>query len=166
MLKDGVTGLLVPPADPRALSAGLLSLLGDTNRAREMGEAARRIAVDEYGKRVWAKKWEDLYLHELGLVRKADVTLRVPPWGSGELSGPGRKAQGGSSQLEDAWTDLLLQSPGATVFASYQWNSPGGDTSAMGTACMLLPSGQVKAGWWGWPLSCSLTWDRCENSSS
>ena len=33
----GVSGLLVPPRDPRATAQAIISLLGDPNRAREMG---------------------------------------------------------------------------------------------------------------------------------
>ncbi len=40
VLEDGVSGLLVPPADPSALARALDSLLGDPERARRIGEAA------------------------------------------------------------------------------------------------------------------------------
>ena len=45
VLEDGVSGLLVPPADPPALARALDSLLGDPERARRIGEAAARRAV-------------------------------------------------------------------------------------------------------------------------
>lgn len=45
VLEDGVSGLLVPPADPPALARALDSLLGDRERARRIGEAAARRAV-------------------------------------------------------------------------------------------------------------------------
>lgn len=41
VLEDGVTGLLVPPRDPRALGAALLELLGDPALRRRFGSAAR-----------------------------------------------------------------------------------------------------------------------------
>lgn len=37
IIQDGVTGLLVPPADPEMLAEALLSLLGDPERAEIMG---------------------------------------------------------------------------------------------------------------------------------
>lgn len=40
VLEDGVSGLLVPPADPPALARALDSLLADRERARRIGEAA------------------------------------------------------------------------------------------------------------------------------
>jgi glycosyltransferase involved in cell wall biosynthesis len=45
---DGVTGFLVPPADPARLAQAILALLSDPVRAREMGEAGRRRAEELY----------------------------------------------------------------------------------------------------------------------
>jgi glycosyltransferase involved in cell wall biosynthesis len=45
---DGVTGLVVPPADPAALAAALEALLRDPARRRAMGEAARIRYLDNY----------------------------------------------------------------------------------------------------------------------
>jgi glycosyltransferase involved in cell wall biosynthesis len=44
LVVDGETGVLVPPDDPDALADALADLLGDRDRAREMGEAAYRRA--------------------------------------------------------------------------------------------------------------------------
>jgi glycosyltransferase involved in cell wall biosynthesis len=45
LIVDGETGLLVPPNDPDALADALVDLLGDRDRARELGEAAYRRAL-------------------------------------------------------------------------------------------------------------------------
>lgn len=45
---DGETGLLVPPRDPAALAAGILALLGDAARRRELGANARRRVLAHY----------------------------------------------------------------------------------------------------------------------
>jgi glycosyltransferase involved in cell wall biosynthesis len=42
LIEDGVSGLLVPPADPRALAGALRTLTLDAERRRRMGQAARR----------------------------------------------------------------------------------------------------------------------------
>jgi glycosyltransferase involved in cell wall biosynthesis len=42
MVKDGETGLLVPPADPTALAGALSELLANPERARAMGQAGHR----------------------------------------------------------------------------------------------------------------------------
>jgi glycosyltransferase involved in cell wall biosynthesis len=41
-IEDGVTGVLVPPEQPRALRESLLELLGSAARRRVLGDAARR----------------------------------------------------------------------------------------------------------------------------
>jgi glycosyltransferase involved in cell wall biosynthesis len=37
---DGITGLLVPPANPAALAKAVIQLLDDTNQRRQFGAAA------------------------------------------------------------------------------------------------------------------------------
>lgn len=58
LVADGVTGHLVPPRDPRALARRLLALLGDRERAREMGRAAKT--------RVEAQFSFERFVHEAG----------------------------------------------------------------------------------------------------
>lgn len=67
LVVDGVTGLLVPPADPHALAGAILRCAEDPAFARRLGDSARRKAVREYGLRAWAGKWERLYRRELGI---------------------------------------------------------------------------------------------------
>lgn len=58
---DGVTGLLTPPGDPRALAAALAELLNNPPKARRMGAAARALAEREFRPaRVWQARL-DLY---------------------------------------------------------------------------------------------------------
>jgi D-inositol-3-phosphate glycosyltransferase len=45
---DGVTGLLVPPRQPRRIAEALAAILGDHDRRRAMGAAGRRRA-EEFG---------------------------------------------------------------------------------------------------------------------
>jgi len=48
MIEDGVTGILVPPADARALGDAIGALLRDPDRARALGLAARRQAAARF----------------------------------------------------------------------------------------------------------------------
>jgi spore coat protein SA len=45
---DGRTGLLVDPADPKALAKAICAVLGDREHARRMGEAGRERAVEKF----------------------------------------------------------------------------------------------------------------------
>ena len=47
-ISPGVNGLLVQPRDPRALATAMDRLLADPMLVRDMGEAARRTAVETY----------------------------------------------------------------------------------------------------------------------
>jgi len=44
-IREGETGLSVPPDDPEATAAAILSLLNDVDRRREMGHRARQLAL-------------------------------------------------------------------------------------------------------------------------
>jgi glycosyltransferase involved in cell wall biosynthesis len=54
-IEEGVTGLVVPPADPVALAAALLSLLNDPKRLAHMGHAARVRVLDRFGTAAFAE---------------------------------------------------------------------------------------------------------------
>jgi glycosyltransferase involved in cell wall biosynthesis len=47
VVDTGVTGLVVP-VDERALAAALATLEADRDRARAMGAAARKVALERY----------------------------------------------------------------------------------------------------------------------
>jgi glycosyltransferase involved in cell wall biosynthesis len=64
MVRPGVTGTLVPAGDTEALARAIQELLVDGTLCRHMGQAARRIALEEYTLERQARKYSDLY-HEL-----------------------------------------------------------------------------------------------------
>src|SRR3546814_12999273 len=47
MMRDGVTGILVPVKDQAALAAALQRLIDDAQLRRDMGDAGRRMVWDE-----------------------------------------------------------------------------------------------------------------------
>lgn len=51
-IREGETGLSVPPGDPEATAAAILSLLNDTDHRREMGQLARQLALSS----TWAER--------------------------------------------------------------------------------------------------------------
>ena len=48
VVQDGVTGLLVPPGDPGALSDAIVTLLRDPDLCRRMGQAGRKRVLAEF----------------------------------------------------------------------------------------------------------------------
>jgi glycosyltransferase involved in cell wall biosynthesis len=59
IIQDGVSGTLVPPADPTALAAGILRLLASD--LKEYGERARKIALEKFSLKRMITEYERLY---------------------------------------------------------------------------------------------------------
>ncbi|MFL5575231.1 MAG: glycosyltransferase [Gemmatimonadaceae bacterium] len=64
-VEDGVTGVLVPPADPARLAAALEGLLADPARRAAMGEAARTRARERYHASSVVRQLEEGYVRML-----------------------------------------------------------------------------------------------------
>jgi glycosyltransferase involved in cell wall biosynthesis len=62
VIRDGETGLLVPPADPAALAGAVLRLLNDPGLARRLGDAARLTIPPAYSLERMVAETERLYL--------------------------------------------------------------------------------------------------------
>lgn len=61
LVVDGKTGLLVPPGDAAALSAGMVALLCDDSRRIQMGQAARARVREQFTFDVQARGYLDLF---------------------------------------------------------------------------------------------------------
>lgn len=57
IVDHGRTGLLVEPADPRGLAAAICEILGDREKARRMGDAGRKKALEKFS---WEKATDRL----------------------------------------------------------------------------------------------------------
>lgn len=77
---DGLTGILVPPDDHRALGKALAALLGDEARRVRMGRRGREVAGERFGVTRMARAYESLY-DELSSRRRR--TSRAAPQPSG-----------------------------------------------------------------------------------
>jgi glycosyltransferase involved in cell wall biosynthesis len=58
---DGVTGRLVPPADPAALAAGIVELLTDAEKASRFGRAGRERVLKEFSLNTMADRTVAIY---------------------------------------------------------------------------------------------------------
>jgi glycosyltransferase involved in cell wall biosynthesis len=61
IVEDGVTGVLVPPGDERALALALRALADDPARARRLGAAASRAARERFAPERMLSGLQDLY---------------------------------------------------------------------------------------------------------
>jgi glycosyltransferase involved in cell wall biosynthesis len=61
VVKDGVTGILVPPGEPMSLSEGILLLLQDPGLRERMGQAARQRINEKFSARTMVQGIVDVY---------------------------------------------------------------------------------------------------------
>jgi glycosyltransferase involved in cell wall biosynthesis len=61
VVRDGVTGKLVPPRDPAALASALVELLGDPERRRHLGANGRRLVAGEFSVQAMMERYDALY---------------------------------------------------------------------------------------------------------
>jgi glycosyltransferase involved in cell wall biosynthesis len=62
VVKDGVTGLLVPPRNPERFAAAILDLLADEEKRKRMGNAGLRRATEEFSFDRMVQEMEALYV--------------------------------------------------------------------------------------------------------
>lgn len=60
-VRDGETGLLVPPAAPEQLADGIIRLLNDSDRRRDMGASGRAMVAAEYEWGAILDRWVEVY---------------------------------------------------------------------------------------------------------
>ncbi|HKV26032.1 MAG TPA: glycosyltransferase [Candidatus Acidoferrum sp.] len=65
LVRDGVTGLLFPAGDPRALAEALGRLIESEGLRAAMGAEARRMAMREYSIEIQARRYSELYARML-----------------------------------------------------------------------------------------------------
>ena len=61
IVKDGETGLLIPPGDPAALAEGLRRVLDEPSQAQRLAKAAQVMVETEYGLEPMVRATEEVY---------------------------------------------------------------------------------------------------------
>ena len=70
LIEDGISGLLVPPRDPRALAGAVALLLANPELAENMGAAARQRVAQRFPMELAVRTTESLYQR---LLRKGNI---------------------------------------------------------------------------------------------
>jgi glycosyltransferase involved in cell wall biosynthesis len=65
VIRNRDTGLLVPPGEPAALAQAIKDMLGDSDRAAEMGEHGRRLVEESFGLEPMIRSFEAIYTEVL-----------------------------------------------------------------------------------------------------
>jgi glycosyltransferase involved in cell wall biosynthesis len=72
MIKDGVTGLLVPPGDPAALAAAVIRMLQDAELAQRVGHAGHALVRERFDVREMLDRLATLYEDGLAELSQRD----------------------------------------------------------------------------------------------
>lgn len=65
IVEDGVSGILVPPANADRLAEALIALLLDDGRRRDMGRAGRKRFLEQFDAGIMSTKYQTLYVRLL-----------------------------------------------------------------------------------------------------
>jgi glycosyltransferase involved in cell wall biosynthesis len=76
IMVDGVTGIMVPPKDPRALAAGLERMLKDPGLRRRYGTAGRVRVLKRFDQSAQTDRLEQIYAGLIGEARHPDAPVR------------------------------------------------------------------------------------------
>ncbi|MBN1827452.1 MAG: glycosyltransferase [Candidatus Eisenbacteria bacterium] len=79
LVRDGETGLLVPPDDPEALAAAMLRLAGDRSLRLRLGVEAWRMTREEYDPEGMVRRSVEFYEEILAAAGKRKSTAEDPP---------------------------------------------------------------------------------------
>jgi glycosyltransferase involved in cell wall biosynthesis len=63
LVQDGITGILVPPGNPREIAYAICDLLSDESKRHRMGVESKKIVEEKYSWDFKIKEFEDYYLN-------------------------------------------------------------------------------------------------------
>jgi glycosyltransferase involved in cell wall biosynthesis len=80
IIRDGETGVLVNPADPDDLARGIIQLLGDPQRARALGRAGRKLALERFTFSRTVSDLDELYRRQRAEKRRKPYNPLISLW--------------------------------------------------------------------------------------
>ena len=66
IVREGLTGRLVPPGDPETFARAIVEILSEPGASSRMGQEGRRVAISEYGLGTMVERTQALYSDLLG----------------------------------------------------------------------------------------------------
>ncbi|MBL1211119.1 glycosyltransferase family 4 protein [Geminocystis sp. GBBB08] len=61
IVQDGITGILIPVGDRKALSSALIKLLSNVDLIEQMGKAAQKVALTKFTEEIMVEKFSQIY---------------------------------------------------------------------------------------------------------
>ena len=77
VIRDGETGLIVPPQSSSELARRIVELLDQPDRARAIGAQARKLVVEQYSANTMVQRTAQLYRELVSSPDAAPVTARA-----------------------------------------------------------------------------------------
>ena len=77
VVKDGITGTLIPPGEITAIADALIELLQDPQLGLRMGEAGRILVQERFDMYGWARRLGNMYAEARANSRPRNIGLQI-----------------------------------------------------------------------------------------
>jgi glycosyltransferase involved in cell wall biosynthesis len=72
VVKNGQTGLLVPPGQAKPLAQAVTRLLDDAKLRLDLGRGGRRLVMENYSRQIMLSRTEEVYALALAILPRAE----------------------------------------------------------------------------------------------
>jgi glycosyltransferase involved in cell wall biosynthesis len=78
VVRDGISGILIPPGEIAAISDSLIGLLQDPNLGAQMGQAGRSLVQERFDMYGWVRRLGDIYMEATAGQHPNELGSRSP----------------------------------------------------------------------------------------